>query len=472
MTNQNYPTINSRTLVYKGGYKNMDDKEELSYSLHLSNDKNKSKKARRSVKNTETGTTSLSNNAIQNHQQLSKVDKHNLRKYDDDKELIYTIRGTSSIVEDTKNLYLELFENARIKYNEKQTRNDRKIENYFNHISNDNKRDLACEIIIELGDMDFWVDKDDKFKHKMIEVFREQIADLEEVVPNFKIANATIHFDESSPHLHIVGVPFKDRMKNGMEKQVGKSDVFNKISLVNIQDKMREYCINSFNRIYHLNYTLKIKEEGRNVDINVANMNEYKKFKQEQEKYKKQLKELNSKADELQNKSNEINGIIDNLKPTIMNKSNYTISNEDVDKIKKYIEQTNDTTSNLRDANDINIVLQKYEDDLREHSNEVRNLKKKIKTRDDRIEELEYDLNDANETIDELEDKVSELQKIVDYFKELWKKFIEFLQNKFFSTNKYDDFINDLYDEDILDDNEIIIIQNNKNIDKSDDFEK
>ncbi len=146
----------------------------------------------RSVKNTETGTTSLSNNDIQNHQQLSKVDKHNLRKYDDDKELICTIRGTSSIVEDTKNLYLDLFEDTRIKYNEKQTRNDRKIENYFNHILNDNKRDLACEIIIELGDMDFWTDKDDKFKKNMIEVFKEQILDLEEVVPNFKIANETI----------------------------------------------------------------------------------------------------------------------------------------------------------------------------------------------------------------------------------------------------------------------------------------
>ncbi len=450
----------------------MNDKEELSYSLHLSNDKNKSKKARRSVKNTETGTTSLSNNAIQNHQQLSKVDKHNLRKYDDDKELICTIKGTSSIVEDTKNLYLDLFEDARIKYNERQNRNDRMIENYFNHISNDNKRDLACEIIIELGDMDFWDDKDDKFKHKMVEVFKEQIVDLEEVVPNFKIANATIHFDESSPHLHIVGVPFKDGMKNGMEKQVGKSDVFNKISLKEIQDKMREYCINSFNRIYHLNYTLKEKEEGRNVDINVANMNEYKKFKREQEKYKKQLKELNNKADELQNKSNEVNDIIDNLKPTIMNKNNFTISNEEVNKIKKYIEQTNDTTSNLRDANDINIVLKKYEDDLREHSNEVRNLKKKIKTRDDRIEELEYDLNDANETIDELKDKVLELQKVVDYFKELWNKFIKFLQDKFFSNDKYDDFINDLYDEDILDENYIDIIQNNKNNDKKDDFER
>ena len=445
---------------------------ELSYSLHLGNDKNKSKKARKTAKSNQSGTTSLNNNSMQNLQQLSKIDKHNLRKYDDEQELIKTIKGTSSVVEDTKNLYLDLFEESRIKYNERQTRNDRKIDNYFNHISNDNKRDLACEIIIELGDMDFWSDKDDKFKHKMVEVFKEQIIDLEEVVPNFKIANATIHFDESSPHLHIVGVPFKDGMKNGMEKQVGKSDVFNKISLKEIQDKMRVYCINSFNRIYHLNYTLKVKEEGRNVDINVANMNKYKKFKREQEKYKKQLKELNNKTNELQNKSNEINDIIDNLKPTIMNKNNFTISNEDIDKIKRYIEQTNDTTSNLRDANDVNIVLKKYEDDLREHSNEVRNLKKKIKIRDDRIEELEYDLNDANNTIDELEDKVSELQKIVDYFKELWKKFIEFLQNKFFSNNKYDDFINALYDEDILDDNDIEIIQNSSKDNEKDDFER
>lgn len=446
--------------------------EGLSYSFHLGSDKNKKANLRNKAKENASGTTSLSNNAIQNIKQLGKVNHHNLRKYDNQLELINTIKGTNDIINDVKDLYLELFEEAKLEYNNKQKRDDRKIKNYFDKISNDTKHDLACEIIIELGDMDFWADKDDKFKHKMVEVFKEQIIDLEEVVSNFKISNATIHFDESSPHLHIVGVPFKDGMKNGLEKQVGKSDVFNKISLVNIQDKMREYCINSFNRIYNLNYTLKAKEEGRNVDINVANMNEYKKFKREQVKYKKQLKELNNKTDELQNKSSEINEIIDNLKPTIMNKNNYSISNEDVDKIKKYIEQTNNTTSNLRNANDINIILKKYEDDLREHSNEVRNLKKKIKTRDDRIEELEYDLDEANETIDELEDKISSLQETLNHFKELWKKFIEFLQNKFFSSDKYDDFINDLYDEDILDENDIDIIQNNKNIDKSDDFER
>lgn len=53
---------------------------------------------------------------------------------------------------------------------------------------------------------------------------------------------------------------------------------------------------------------------------------------------------------------------------------------------------------------------------------------------------------------------------MVDYFKELWKKFIKFLQDKFLSSNKYDDFINDLYDEDILYDNDIDIIQNSSKI--------
>ena len=53
--------------------------------------------------------------------------------------------------------------------------------------------------------------------------------------------------------------------------------------------------------------------------------------------------------------------------------------------------------------------------------------------------ELEF----AEDTIDMLEDKVSKLQEALDYFKESWKKFIKFLQDKFFSSNKYDNLIND-----------------------------
>ena len=39
--------------------------------------------------------------------------------------------------------------------------------------------------------------------------------------------------------------------------------------------------------------------------------------------------------------------------------------------------------------------------------------------------------------------EVSKLQEALDYFKESWKKFIKFLQDKFFSSNKYDNLIDD-----------------------------
>lgn len=197
--------------------------ENLSYSFHIGNDKNKTTNAKQLAKDKP---TNFNNNAIQNGIQLSKVNHHNLRVYEHNQELIYTIKGSNDIVQDTKDLYVELFDEARINYNNKQTRDDRKIDNYFNKIANDNKHDLAVEIIIELGDMHYWKDKTKEEKYKMIEVFKNQIVDLERIIPSFKVANATIHFDESSPHLHIVGVPVKENCKTGMNKQVGKLDVF------------------------------------------------------------------------------------------------------------------------------------------------------------------------------------------------------------------------------------------------------
>ena len=59
--------------------------QELAYSFHLGSDKNKSKLAKKVSKGNVSGTTSLSNNAIQNANDLSRVNKHNLRDYDNHK---------------------------------------------------------------------------------------------------------------------------------------------------------------------------------------------------------------------------------------------------------------------------------------------------------------------------------------------------------------------------------------------------
>ena len=259
--------------------------QELAYSFHLGSDKNKSKVAKKTAKGNVSGTTSLSNNAIQNANDLSRANKHNLRDYDNQRELITTIYGTNDIIEDVKQVYLDEFEEARIEFNNKQTRNDRKINNYFEKACT-LQNDIACEIIIELGDMDFWQDKDDEYRFKMIDVYNEQIQDLNKIVPNFKVANATIHFDETSPHMHVIGVPVIDNCKKGMKKQVGKSKVFTKESLTAIQDKMRNACIKSYNKFYGVDSRLKAKQKGRNQDINVKEMDNYREIKKRLEQQK------------------------------------------------------------------------------------------------------------------------------------------------------------------------------------------
>lgn len=193
--------------------------QELAYSFHLGSDKNKSKLAKKVAKDNLSGTTSLSNNAIQNAKDLSDVNKHNLRDYDNHRELIRTIYGTNDIVNDVKQVYLDELEQARIEYNTKQNRDDRKIKNYFKKVC-DSQNDIACEIIIELGDMDFWNDKDNEYRLKMIDVYNEQVKDLVKIVPTFKVANATIHFDETSPHMHIVGVPIIENCTRGMKNKL------------------------------------------------------------------------------------------------------------------------------------------------------------------------------------------------------------------------------------------------------------
>ena len=178
--------------------------EELAYSIHLGSDKNRSKVAKKVAKSNNSSTTSFSNNAVQNAQQLSKVNKHNLRDYDHKTDEIEIVYGTNSLYKDVQDLYLQEFQEAQIEYDNKQIRADRKIGDYFTHISNDSKHDLACELIIELGDMDFWNNKTMEYKKQMTEVYKDQIYKLMKIVPAFKVANAVVHYDETSPHMHLV----------------------------------------------------------------------------------------------------------------------------------------------------------------------------------------------------------------------------------------------------------------------------
>ncbi len=435
--------------------------QELAYSFHLGSDKNKSKVAKKTAKGNVSGTTSLSNNAIQNANDLSRVNKHNLRDYDNQSELITTIYGTDNIVNDVKQLYLQEFENARIEYNNKQTRNDRKIDNYYKKVC-ESQNDIACEIIIELGDMDFWKDKDDEYRFKMIDVYNEQIQDLNKILPSFKVANATIHFDETSPHMHVIGVPVIENCKRGMEKQVGKSQLFTKESLTKIQDKMRNACIKSYNKFYDVDSRLKAKQKGRNQDINVKDMGDYKKFKKQIEQNQKKLEKANNKTKELDNKSKNIADILDNLKLTLMNKNNMVISSEDVQEIKNFSKDVKDTNKTIRSVNDLNLAIKDFEYSAYEVEKENRSLKYQLELKNEDIKGLKDDLSAKEKIITKLREEKESLKAQLEKFKGFWHSIMSHFHKKITYDNdqNYKIVSDDLYKNGIFDDNDNEIANN------------
>ena len=435
--------------------------QELAYSFHLGSDKNKSKLAKKVAKENVSGTTSLANNAIQTAKDLSDVNKHNLRDYDNQTELIRTIYGTSDIVNDVKQVYLDEFEQARIEYNNKQTRNDRKIDNYFTKVC-ESQNDIACEIIIELGDMDFWNDKSERYRFKMVDVYNEQIKDLTKIIPTFKIANATIHFDETSPHMHIVGVPVTTNCTRGMKKQVGKSKLFTKTTLAEIQDKMRNACIKSYNKFYDVNTRLKEKQKGINQDINVNEMGNYREIKKQLKQKEQKLEKANTQTRELNNTSNDIDKILDSLKPTKLNKNNMIISSEDVQKIKNYTEDVKYITKTVRNVNDLNMAIKDFEHSAFEIEKENRSLKYEIELKDNEIGSLKKELPTKDTIIYRLQTEKEKLKQELQRFKGFWHSIMSHFHKRicYDKDNSYKIVSDDLYKNGIFDNNDNEIANN------------
>ena len=435
--------------------------QKLAYSFHLGSDKNKSKLAKKVTKENVSGTTSLSNNAIQNAKDLSDVNKHNLRDYDNHKELIRTIYGTDDIVNDVKQMYIDEFEESRLEYNQKQTREDRKIEDYFKKVC-ESQNDIACEIIIELGDMDFWNDKNNEYRLKMVDVYNEQVKDLIKIVPDFKIANATIHFDEVSPHMHIVGIPISYDCKRGMKRQVVKSKLFTKTTLTQIQDKMRNACIKSFNKFYDMDFKLKEKQKGRNQDINVKDMGNYRKIKKQLKQKEQKLEKANAKTKQLDDTSKDIDNILDSLKPTKLNKNNMAISNEDAQKLKNYTKDVKDITQTVRSVNDLNMAIKDFEHTTFETIREVSSLKYEIELKDNEIGSLKKELSTKDKIIGRLQTEKEKLKQELQKFKGFWHSIMNHFHKRicYDKDSNYKIVSDDLYKNGILDDNDNEIANN------------
>lgn len=246
-----------------------------------------------------------------------------------------------------------------------------------------------------------------------------------------------------------------------MKKQVAKSQIFTKESLTRIQDKMRNCCIKSFNKVYAQNYQLKEKQKGRNQDIPISEMQNYNKVKKQYEKNKKLLEQANVKTDLVNENGKHVKDIISNLKPNLVNKKNYTISQEQITSIKDYILKVEDTTKSMKKVSDLDVIMKEYEKDLNTHNKEIRKLNTTIIQKDVEIKELTEDLEMAKDTISKQQKEINLLKP----FKYLWNKLIKFLKNRvrYYKDENYNKVYEELKKDNILRQEDIEKIEN-KNI--------
>ena len=121
--------------------------------------------------------------------------------------------------EDIKDVYHELFDEALKRYNDKQTRKDRKIDDYYEKIRSGKQEKLFHEVILQIGDKDN-MGSETVEGQLAAKVLDEYMKGFQERNPTLRVFAAHLHLDEATPHLHIDFIPYVTGSKRGLDTRV------------------------------------------------------------------------------------------------------------------------------------------------------------------------------------------------------------------------------------------------------------
>ena len=115
--------------------------------------------------------------------------------------------------------YHQLFDEALEKYNAKQTRADRMIDDYYEKICDGKQEKPFYEVIFQIGNMEDMssVSKNGELARRVLDKFMHT---FQERNPNLYVFSAHLHMDEATPHLHIDFIPFTTGSKRGLYTRV------------------------------------------------------------------------------------------------------------------------------------------------------------------------------------------------------------------------------------------------------------
>lgn len=121
--------------------------------------------------------------------------------------------------QDIREVYHNVFDEALARYNDRQTRSDRQIDDYYEKICSGKQEKPFHEIILQIGNKDDTgaITEDGELAAKVLD---EYMGKFEERNPTLKVFSAHLHMDEATPHLHIDFVPFTTGSKRGLDTRV------------------------------------------------------------------------------------------------------------------------------------------------------------------------------------------------------------------------------------------------------------
>ena len=146
--------------------------------------------------------------------------EHNNRVFITDN--VDSSRSPDNIVyvrKDLREFYHEFFDDALAEYNSKQTRKDRVIKNYYEHVKRGDREKLFQEVVVTFGNSET-CGVGSKNWQTAIDLLDEYMKEFEKRNLNLKVFNAVMHLDEACPHLHIDFVPVCYNQSQGLKTRV------------------------------------------------------------------------------------------------------------------------------------------------------------------------------------------------------------------------------------------------------------
>ena len=378
---------------------------------------------------------------------------HNNRKIiteNVDKDKIFN--NITIVQDDIKSVYHELFDESLEKYNAKQTRRDRRIKDYHEHIRHSRQEKEFHEVIFQIGNRDdTHIGTADA--EVCADILKQFAEDFQRRNPHLRVFNAVIHMDEETPHLHIDFVPFATEQKRGLSTRVSLTKAleqqgFKGEGKLNTASKL---WIDSEKQVLaQLMAEREIEWEQLGTEKQHLSVLDYKKQERQKEinqadvqltQKKNQLDSMENSLSYMQDKISSKKSEVDNLRKQANELLNYI---PDFEKSLKTEKKFDDIRFELDEQLKSSFTIMRHKDEIRKNIDNLQNITKKALDLQHKSETTIYDLHQhCDKIIAERDDAVqqkreyqekysrerqrnSKLEEKISYFQDLLK-LIEYL---------------------------------------------